>query len=99
MSIEYDEKGKYYTNVIQKIAIPSIIQTTSHMIRGFVHVRQGERLKDELESGEDYTAVTNATIHDAQGNILFSSTFLAVQKQQIIWIMPVDDESRKEAGE
>lgn len=91
MTIEYDEKGKYYTNVVQKIAVPSIIQTTTHLIRGQVHVRQGERLKDELENGEDYTAVTNANVFDAAGNVIYHSTFLAVQKQQIVWIMPVDD--------
>jgi hypothetical protein len=46
MTTEYDEKGKFYTNVVSKVAVPSIIQTTTHLIRGFVHVRQGDRYKD-----------------------------------------------------
>ena len=98
MTIEYDEKGKFYTNVVQKIAVPTIIQTTTHLIRGLVHVRQGERLKDELENGEDYTAVTNASVYDAGGSVIYSSSFLAVQKQQIVWIMPADD-GRKDMEE
>lgn len=91
MTIEYDEKGKFYTNVVSKVAVPSIIQTTTHLIRGLVHIRQGERFKDELETNENYTAITEAKILDANGNVLFSSPFLAVQKGQIVWIMPAND--------
>ena len=99
MSIEYDEKGKYYTNVVPKIAVPAIVQTTTHLIRGMVHVRQGERLKDELENGEDYTAVTNASVFDASGDLLYTGSFLAVQKQQIVWIMPVEEDHLQDSGE
>lgn len=95
MSIEYDEKGKFYTNVISKITISSLLQTKTHLIRGWVHVRQGERLKDELENEEKYIAVTNASIYDPNGTIAYSCPFLAVQKNQIIWIMPVDEERNK----
>lgn len=99
MSIEYDEKGKIYTNVISKITIVSLLQTTTHLIRGNVHVRQGDRLKDELENDEDYIAVTNASIYDANGLVAYSNPFLAVQKSQIVWIMPVDEDTNKgEAG-
>ena len=95
MSVEYDDKGKFYTNVISKITIVSLLQTTTHLIRGSVHVRQGERLKDELENNEDYIAVTDASIYDVNGAVAHSSPFLAVQKNQIVWVMPVDDESNK----
>ncbi|HNK62530.1 MAG TPA: hypothetical protein PKL78_04715 [Anaerolineales bacterium] len=95
MTIEYDEKGKFYTNVVHKVAVPSIMQTTMHLIKGLVHVRQGERLKDELENHEEYMAVTNANVFDAKGDVVYSSLFLAVQKKQIVWIMPVDDEENK----
>jgi hypothetical protein len=98
MSIEYDEKGKFYTNVITKVAVPSIIQTTTHLIRGFVHVRQGERYKDELETNEHYTAITSASIFDAQGNVLYTSPFVAVQREQIVWIMPADSETDADKG-
>ncbi|NJN79060.1 MAG: hypothetical protein HC797_00505 [Anaerolineales bacterium] len=99
MSIEYDEKGKFYTNVISKITVSSILQTTTHLIRGMVHVRQGERLKDELENDERYVAVTDANVYDANGKVAYSSPFMAIHKTQIVWIMPDDEASgRGEAG-
>jgi hypothetical protein len=99
MTIEYDEKGKFYTNVVSKVAVPSILQTTTHLIKGLVHVRQGERLKDELESAEHYIAVTNASVYDADGKVIFSGPFLAVHNGQIVWVMPVDEDGDKgEAG-
>ena len=43
MDIEFDEKGKFFTNVVTKISVPATIQTTGRLIRGEVHVRKGER--------------------------------------------------------
>ena len=94
MTVEYDEKGKYYTNVISKIPVPSIIQTTTSLIRGLIHVKQDERLKDELENAEKFVAVTEASVCDAEGRIVYRGPFLAVQKQQIVWLMPIDDEEK-----
>jgi hypothetical protein len=94
MTIEYDEKGKFYTDIVTKVAVPAVIQTTNHLIRGLVHVRKGERLKDEIESPGLFTAVTNAIVYNGDETVLFSSPFLAVQKTQIVWIMPVDDEQK-----
>ncbi len=93
MTIEYDEKGKFYTNVIQKVAVPAIVQTTKNLIRGMVHVRQDERLKDELENSEDFIAMTNVEVLDADGKTAFSGSFLAVQKDQIVWVMPASGET------
>lgn len=98
MKIEYDEKGKFYTNMVTKVAVPSIIQTTTHLIRGLIHVAQGERFKDELEGSERYIAVTNANIHDAEGKIIYAIPFLAVQKEQIVWVTPVGEDENKEAA-
>lgn len=92
MSIEYDEKGKYYTNIIQKVPVPSIIQTTSNLIRGLIHVRQDERLKDELEADERFIAMTDVSVLDTEGKEVFSGPFLAVQKDQIVWVMPLKEE-------
>ena len=93
MTIEYDEKGKFYTNVIQKVAVPAIVQTTKNLIRGMVHVRQDERLKDELENSEDFIAMTNVEVLDADGKTAFSGSFLAIQKDQIVWVMPASGET------
>ena len=96
MTIEYDEKGKYYTDVVKKRPISAVIQTTTHLVRGMIHVREGERLKNELEREEKFLAITNATIHGAEGQVLFSSPFMALQRAQIVWLMPEDEEIRED---
>ena len=96
MTIEYDEKGKFYTEVVTKLPVSAVIQTATHVVRGFVHIRQGERLKNELERDEVFLAVTKATIHGKDDQILFSTPFLAIKRAQIVWIMPVDDASAED---
>ncbi len=70
MVIEYDEKGKYYTDVISKDVTLSHIQTHTHYIRGFVHVRKGDRLSDEINGSNIFLAVTKAEIFNPQGEVL-----------------------------
>jgi hypothetical protein len=99
MTIEYDEKGKFYTDIVKKLPVPVVIQTTTHLVRGLVHVREGERLKNELERAEIFLAVTNAAVYGSDDKVLFTVPFMAVQRAQIIWIMPVDEESQKDLSE
>ncbi|MDO8752641.1 MAG: hypothetical protein Q7J80_02010 [Anaerolineales bacterium] len=94
--IEYDEKGKFYTDVVTKVPVPSILQTTTHLIRGFIHVLKGARYKTELEGTEQFVAVTDANIYDAEGKIIYHSPFIAVQKKQIVWVIPVGEDENKE---
>jgi hypothetical protein len=98
MTIEYDEKGKYFTNIIQKIPIPAMIQTTSNLVRGIVHVRQDERFKDELENDERFLAVTDAAVLDPAGETAYSAPFIAIQKDQIVWAMPLAQTEAGDAG-
>lgn len=91
MTIEYDEKGKFYTDVITKLPVSCLIQTTTHLMRGFVHVRQGERFKNELEREEAFLAVTNVSVLGAEEQVLFTAPFLAVKRSQIVWVMPASD--------
>jgi hypothetical protein len=99
MTIEYDEKGKFYTDIVKKLPVSVVMQTASHLVRGQVHVRDGERLKNELERDEVFLAVTHAAIYGADDKVLYTVPFLAVQRAQIIWIMPVDEESQKDLSE
>jgi len=85
----FEEKGKIFTEVVTKVAIEVVIQTVSNRIVGKVHVRPGERLKDEIDRSELSLAVTDAVIFDAEGKLpIFKTRFVAVQKSQIIWILP-----------
>lgn len=88
MSLEFNDKGKYFTDVISKAAIPAIIQTTSHRIEGYVHIRLDGRLKDELDRNEAFLPVTNAKVFNTDGSILCETEFLSVARQQIVWVMP-----------
>ena len=97
MSFEFDEKGKIFTDLITKIPVQAIIQTTSQLVRGKVHVRQGERLKDELDRDEPFLAVTDANVVGEDGQPLFETPFLAVSRSQIIWVIPEREDSQSRA--
>lgn len=90
MSIDFDDKGKIFTDVVSKNPIPTIVQTTQHLIRGDVHVRQDERLKDELDRDELFLAITDAKIMGADDQVIHKARFLAVRRAQIVWVMPAD---------
>lgn len=98
MSLEFNEKGKYFTDIISKTAVPVIIQTTTHRIEGFVHVRLDGRLKDELDVNEPFLAVTNARIFQQEGDASEEAGFLSVARAQIVWIA-LRDESPQAGGE
>jgi hypothetical protein len=91
MSVRYDEKGKYFTDVITKDAVPCILQTLMHRIRGFVHVRIGERLIDEIGQSRQFLAVTQARVFSLQGQELYHSDFVIVNRDHLVWIIPEED--------
>jgi len=90
MSMYFDDRGKFFTTVITKEAVAVVIQTVTHCIRGHIHIRPGERLKDEINREDPFFAVTDAEISDLAGNKLYQSEFVAVNRQQIIWLLPED---------
>ncbi len=94
MSIEFDEKGKFFTNLVSKVAVPATVQTSGQLIRGNVHVREGERLKDELDRDELFLAMTDASVLGTDGQVLFQAPFLAVRRNQIIWVIPEQEQTK-----
>ena len=88
MTIEFDDNGKFFTDIISKIPTPVMIQTVTHRIHGNIHVSQDRRLKDELNHPEKFIAITDAVIYLPDGQILYQANFLAVQRDEIIWVMP-----------
>ncbi len=88
MSIQYDEKGKFFTDVVSKVPVDAVVQTTAQLIRGKIHVHEGERLKNELDRDEPFLAMTDASILDANGEVQFQAAFLAVRRSQIVWVLP-----------
>ena len=95
MTFEYDDKGKIFTDVVSKIAIYATIQTTTHMIRGRVHVRRDQRIIDELDLDENFLAVTDVSVLNTDGQVLFQSPFLAVRRTHIVWVIPEQNSSEE----
>ena len=99
MSVRIDAKGKTYTDVVRKDDIPALIQTITNLIHGQIYLRQGLRLKDELNgTAETFIAVTDAEVYNANGQVLVRSQFLTLNKSHIIWIRP-DEETEEQPGE
>jgi hypothetical protein len=88
MTIEYDEKGKRFTDIVTKRTVYATIQTTSHLMRGHVHVRRDQRIKDELDLDENFLAITDVVVLAADGQELFQAPFLAINRSHIVWVLP-----------
>ena len=91
MTVRYDDKGKYFTDVISKDTVVCIIQTLMHRIRGSVHVRVGERLKDEIDQSKQFIALTDATVYSLKGQLLYESNFVILNRDHVVWLIPEDD--------
>jgi hypothetical protein len=91
MTIEFDDNGKFFTDIISKTPVPVLIQTILHRIHGNIHIGQDRRLKDELDLPEKFIAITDAVVSMPDGQVLYRTNFLAVQRDEIIWVMPDKD--------
>jgi len=96
MTIEYDEKGKIFTDIVSKISIYATVQTTTHLMRGQIHVRRDQRIKDELDQNENFLALTDVSVMGPDGQTLFQTPFLAVRRTHIIWVIPEEEQSKGE---
>jgi len=94
MTIEYDDKGKIFTDIVSKVPVHVTLQTTTHMMRGQMHVRHDQRVKDELDLDESFLPLTDVSVLGPDGQTLFQSPFLAVQRSHIIWVIPEQDEEK-----
>ena len=88
MTIEYDEKGKIFTDIVSKTAVHATIQTTTHLMRGRIHVRRDQRITDELDLQENFLPITDVSVLGANGQVLFQAPFLAVHRSHIVWVCP-----------
>ena len=95
MTVNYDEKGKIFTDIVSKEAVIVRIQTIKHFIKGEIHIRPDWRLKDELDMPEPFLAITNASVFDTADKLLFQTKFIAIRREQVVWIT-TDQEIEKE---
>ncbi len=95
MTIEYDEKGKIFTDIVSKVPMQATIQTTTHLMQGNIHVRRDQRIKDELDSEASFMAITDVSVLGPDGQIIFRAPFLAVKRSHIVWVMPEQDKNEE----
>lgn len=88
MYTQFEEKGKIFTPHITKNPILVILQTTSHLIKGKIHIKPDERIKDSLRDDDPFLAMTDATIYSPTGHIVYQTHFLAIHQSHIIWLTP-----------
>jgi hypothetical protein len=98
MTIEYDEKGKRFTDIVTKRPVYATLQTTKQLLRGNIHVRRDQRIKDELDLDDKFIAITDVSILSADGQVLFQAPFLAVNRAHIIWVLPEQKPGKEEAA-
>ncbi len=97
MSIHFDEKGKFFTDIVTKEKVLVRIRTTSHHIVGYVHVRPDERLKDAMNKSEMFIAITDAVVYDPTSDAPLHTNFLCLHRDHIVWIAP-HNEIKAEEG-
>ncbi len=92
MGTHFDDKGKIFTDVVQKHQIWVTAQLPDHQIHGILHIRSEKRIKEEINSSEQFIALTQVEVFSADGStLLFKSEFLAVNKNKIVWVVADDD--------
>ena len=80
-----------HPEMFHKVAIRATIQTITQQIRGCIYVREWERVKGMLDNMvEPFLAVTDAEVLNSRGEVIHRSKFIAVYKNQIVWIDPED---------
>ena len=83
---------------VRKDQVRVLIQTTSAMIQGYIYLRPGRRVVDELNHGDVYLAVTEARVFDANGEVLQGSHFLTVNRAHIVWVRPDEEPPSSQQG-
>jgi len=98
MTIRFDDKGKFFTDVVNKEAVQVIIQTTTNVLRGKIHIVPGRRLKDEINQFEGFFAVTEAIVYNPAGKEIYRSKFVTVNREMIIWVLPENELNQPESA-
>jgi hypothetical protein len=98
MSIEFSEKGKFFTDIVFKESVTATIQTTRCRIHGKVYMHRENRLIDEINHTDQFIAVTDAVIFSDSGDVLYKSDFITINRNHIIWLLPHEETEDPEAG-
>ena len=61
-----DERGKFFTERVHTQSVQVLVRTLQGEVRGHFHILPGQRVKDMLNSADQFIALTEATMrrHD-----------------------------------
>jgi hypothetical protein len=91
MDYRVDPKGKVFTTHVTKRNLAVVISIGHSVIHGTVYLQLDNRLKDELNEGEQFIAVTDARIYQVGSEApIYESAALIINKEQIDWIFPTE---------
>lgn len=78
--------------ITKKDTVRVMIITKDHRIEGDMHVLEGARLSDSLNSkNKDFYAITDAAIHRVGDDLLVASPpFIVVAREAISAIFPIE---------
>ena len=94
--LKFHQVTAAFSDKIPKVTTKAVIQTLSEVIIGDLHLRPRLRLLDELISGEQFLAITNAVVYDKSGRVRFKAKFLTINRDQIVLVIPWDDMEGKQ---
>ncbi len=79
--------------ITKKDTVRVMIITKDHRIEGEMHILEGARLSDSLNSkNKDFYAITNASIYRVEDERLVASPqFIAVSREGITAIFPIEE--------
>jgi hypothetical protein len=84
-----DDKGKFFTAHVTKLRLPITACIGNWIIEGTVHLKSDNRLKDELNDGEMFIAITQARVWQVGSDkLIYEPEVLIVHKNEIAWIFP-----------
>jgi hypothetical protein len=97
MNTRIDHNGKLFTDRVRKQRVHAVVQTTTHCLRGYVFCEPDERLKDQLNTGDErFIAIADAEVLAPDGSVLNRGPFLTLNKEHIVWILPAETAAETE---
>ena len=88
-----DEKGKLFTERIHKSRVEVRIATLQGEVHGYLHVMPEQRVRDLLNNtGEQFLAVTDATLRGQGGLESQHIEFIALNKQYLVSVIPIGED-------
>ena len=67
-----------------------VILTTNHRITGYISLYSNARLTDYIVEAKPFIAVTDAEVMGINSKLVFTASFMNVQKDHIEIIVPAD---------